>query len=283
MNKKRNAVLSAIIGLSFLVAAPSSVYAVDVQPTAAYTQKDLNDQEVMGLLWVQTSAEYRELCYQAYNAAAMEVDRAIARHKTGDKPLAIVLDCDETVLDNSAAQGGYLDTDNAYSDKTWDTWVTQARAEAMPGAAEYLQGVAKKGVEIFYVTNRAAATEYEGTAKNLKKLHFPMVDTKHLLLKTDSGNKQIRFDQIAKNYDVAVYMGDNAGDLPIGTYHKSMEERNAIVDQHKAEFGTRFIVFPNPEYGDWEGSLAKNYWSLSPEQKSELRKSLIKKWHLDEK
>ncbi|MFA6849093.1 MAG: 5'-nucleotidase, lipoprotein e(P4) family [Selenomonadaceae bacterium] len=280
--KKAGVLLSTAVSMSILFSASLVMAAQPTQSAAAYTQQDLNEQDVMGLLWVQTSAEYRELCYQAYNAATMEVDKAVKNAKKGDKPLAIVLDCDETVLDNSASQGGYINHNDAYSSKNWNKWMAAAKATAMPGATEYLQGVAAKGVEIFYVTNRDAKTGFEGTIKNLKELKFPYVDAKHVLLKTDDSNKQGRFDAVANKYNVVVYMGDNAGDLPIGTYHKSMKDRNNIVDQYKDKFGTKFIVLPNPEYGDWESSLDPNYWSLSAQEKSDLRKSLIKKWRADQ-
>ena len=85
------------------------------------------------------------------------------------------------------------------------------------------------------------------------------------------------------NPDVVVFMGDNTGDLPINSYHKSQQERNALVDQHKDEFGKRFIVFPNPSYGDWEPALKQDdkfgsYWGLTAEQKSELRKKSLRGW-----
>jgi len=253
-------------------------------PTVAptYTQKDLNEQDVMALLWMETSAEYRELCYQAYNLAQLQVDQAIHNAKSGDKPLAIIVDCDETILDNSAYDAGHTGHNDAYANDTWGKWVNAAKAGAMPGATECLQYMASKNVEVFYVTNRDAKAGLEGTMKCLKNLGFPNVDGQHVLLQTATGNKQPRFDAIAQNYHVAVYMGDNANDLPQGTYGQSLEQRNNTVDQHKNEFGTRFIVLPNPAYGDWEGVLAANYWHLSAQQKDDARKALLKTWRVDQ-
>jgi|GEM_PF-303538 len=66
--------------------------------------QQLADAEYMALLWMRTSAEYRALCYQGYNAALMAIDRAQANPAArSGKPLAIVLDCDETVTDNTRA------------------------------------------------------------------------------------------------------------------------------------------------------------------------------------
>jgi 5'-nucleotidase (lipoprotein e(P4) family) len=286
MFRKKTGILLAVVMSVSLIFSVSAVFAADTysagnKPTA-YTQKDLNEQDVMALLWMQTSAEYRELCYQAYNMAKMQVDRAIKNKKPGDKPLAIILDCDETILDNSAYDAGHIGYNDAYARDTWAKWVNAARAGAMPGAVQCLQYISGKGVNVFYVTNRDAKTGLKGTLQNLKALGFPDVDRKHVLLQTDTGNKQPRFDAIAKDYQVVVYMGDNANDMPIGTYGMKMRERNNRVDKYENEFGTRLIVLPNPSYGDWEPAIAANYWSLSAKQKDEARKAMLRTWRADQ-
>ena len=83
-------------------------------------------------------------------------------------------------------------------------------------------------------------------------------------------DKQLRFDQIAKDYDVVVYMGDNAGDLPLGTKGMNRTARNAAIDAAREAFGTQYIVFPNPAYGSWVGALAKDYMTMSPEAREEF-------------
>lgn len=256
--------------------------ASQVAATSSYTQKDLNEQDVMALLWMQTAAEYRELCYQAYNLAKTQVDEAVKNAKQGDKPLAIIADCDETLLDNSAYDAGHTGYNDAYAGDTWAKWVDAAQAGAMPGATDFLKYVASKGVEVFYVTNRDAKAGLTGTMKNLKNLGFPNVDEKHVLLQSSTGNKQPRFDAAAKNYDVAVYMGDNTNDLPIGTYGVSLQQRNSVVDKNENEFGTEFIALPNPVYGDWEPAVTANYWGLSAKQKDAARKALLRIWRADQ-
>lgn len=270
-----------VISTSFailLFISASSAFAQSTTTTAPYTLKNLNEQTVMALAWMQNSAEYRELCYQAYNMAGMMVDKAIASQTPGAKPLAIVADLDETLIDNSAYDAGLVGRNAAYSGKTWTEWEKAALALAMPGAADFLNSVANKGVQVFYVTNRNLAG-LDGTIENLKKLGYPYADTDHVLVQTtSSGNKQPRFDAITKRFDVVSYLGDNANDLPIGTYGLGQQERNAIVDQHKAEFGTKFIALPNPVYGDWEPALAKGYWGLSSHGKDQARKSSLRTW-----
>ncbi len=234
------------------------------------------DAEVMALLWMRTTAEYRALCYQGYNAAMAEVDRALADPARSGKPLAIVLDCDETVVDNTAALArAAADGNGLYTSPWWNAWVARGEAEALPGAADFLNAVHAKGVAIFYVTNRLESTGYAATERNLCALGFPSVDRKHLLLAVDTGNKQIRFDQIAARYDVVCYMGDNAGDLPIGTYGKDRAGRNAVIDAHRADFGTKYIVFPNPVYGAWVSALAPHYFDLTPEERREANRLLL--------
>lgn len=242
-----------------------------------YTQKELNDQNIMAILWVQTSAEYRALCYQAYNVANLELDRILAHRKKKDKPMAIIVDCDNTILQDSPAQASYIGTDKQYNSRDWEAWVAQARAEAVPGAVEFLNKAAKNNVSVFYIPNRKETTELTGTMENLKKAGFPMVDKEHLLLNNDRGNKQRRFDIVAQNYNIVMYVGDNVEDMPIGAKGQITARRNGLVDEHKRLFGTKFIVLPNPMYGGWESSFVKSYYSLSPQQKDAVRRARLER------
>ena len=158
----------------------------------AYTAKDSNEHLVMATLWMQTAAEYKALCYQAYNLGKMLVDKRLAEG-ISVKPLAIVLDCDETIIDNSVYVAGLIGTENAYSSKALDKWMQVAEAKAMPGSVEFLNYVNEQGVETFYITNRIKATGYEGIMKNLLDLGFPNVDEKHLMLNIETSNKQPRY------------------------------------------------------------------------------------------
>ena len=73
-------------------------------------------------------------------------------------------------------------------------------------------------------------------------------------------------------------MGDNAGDFPLDTYGKLFDERKKIFDEHKKDFGTKFIVLPNPIYGSWEPAIAENYNKMSPEEKEAVRRSVLRRW-----
>lgn len=256
----------------------NNVVANDVAAQEALNQKQQYqaETETMGLLWMRTSAEYRALAYQGYNVAMNAVKMAVTDPSHQRKPLAIVLDADETVVDNTKLMGESIVNGNGRFDAPW--WrqaVYQGKSQAMPGAVEFLNEVHKQGVEIFYVSNRYAPVNLDVTIQNFKELGFPSVDKDHVLLFEKDSDKQPRFDMIAKKYYVIVYMGDNAGDFPIGTKGKTLAERNAIIDEHKEDFGTTFVVFPNPAYGSWVSALAKGYQNLSPEEQKQVNNQYL--------
>jgi len=256
----------------------NNVVANDVAAQEALKQKQQYqaETETMGLLWMRTSAEYRALAYQGYNVAMNAVKMAVTDPSHQRKPLAIVLDADETVVDNTKLMGESIVNGNGRFDAPW--WrqaVYQGKSQAMPGAVEFLNEVHKQGVEIFYVSNRYAPVNLDVTIQNFKELGFPSVDKDHVLLFEKDSDKQPRFDMIAKKYYVIVYMGDNAGDFPIGTKGKTLAERNSIIDAHKEDFGTTFVVFPNPAYGSWVSALAKGYQNLSPEEQKQVNNQYL--------
>ena len=259
-------------------AVANNVVANDVVAQEALKQKQQYqaETETMGLLWMRTSAEYRALAYQGYNVAMNAVKMAVTDPSHQRKPLAIVLDADETVVDNTKLMGESIVNGNGRFDAPW--WrqaVHQGKSQAMPGAVEFLNEVHKQGVEIFYVSNRYEPVNLDVTIQNFKELGFPSVDKDHVLLFEKDSDKQPRFDMIAKKYYVIVYMGDNAGDFPIGTKGKTLAERNSIIDAHKEDFGTIFVVFPNPAYGSWVSALAKGYQNLSPEEQKQVNNQYL--------
>ena len=256
----------------------NNVVANDVAVQEALKQKQQYqaETETMGLLWMRTSAEYRALAYQGYNVAMNAVKMAVTDPSHQRKPLAIVLDADETVVDNTKLMGESIVNGNGSFDAPW--WrqaVHQGKSQAMPGAVEFLNEVHKQGVEIFYVSNLYAPVNLDVTIQNFKELGFPSVDKDHVLLFEKDSDKQPRFDMIAKKYYVIVYMGDNAGDFPIGTKGKTPAEINSSIDAHKEDFGTTFVVFPNPAYGSWVSALAKGYQNLSPEEQKQINNQYL--------
>ncbi|NNG01384.1 MAG: 5'-nucleotidase, lipoprotein e(P4) family [Desulfobacteraceae bacterium] len=241
-----------------------------------YTARDLNEQLVMATVWMQASAEYRALCYQSFNLARMNLDTFLAGYK-GSKPVAVIVDADETVIDNSAYEAYLIGQDFGYSSKTWDPWMAAGMAKAIPGAKAFLKYAESKKVEIFYITNRKTVG-YDGTEKNLKALGFPNVDKKHLLVRTGSSDKQERRDIVNEDYTVAFLMGDNLNDFESVFGGKSVGDRMWETDLIKDHWGTKFIVLPNPTYGEWEGAVYKYNWGATPAEKDQMRKDHLEKW-----
>ena len=161
--------------LAFVMASGIFVTAVPMQmeakETKAYTTQDLNEQLVMATLWMQTSAEFRALCYKAFTLARMNPDAFLVSHKSA-KPVAVIVDADDTVIDNSSYEAFLIGQNFGYFSKTWNPWMQAAQATAMPGALEFLKYAESRNVEIFYVTNRKMVG-YEGTKKKLKALDSP--------------------------------------------------------------------------------------------------------------
>lgn len=125
------------------------------QPASpSYDNAALNEQLVMATAWMQSSAEYRALSYQAFNVARLRLDQALEGRRPGDRPLAVIVDCDEAVIDNTPFEAWLIGRDERYSSANWNTWVEDAQARALPGAQAFLEYARSRGVEVFYVTNR---------------------------------------------------------------------------------------------------------------------------------
>lgn len=228
----------------------------------------MDRQGLMAVTWLQTSGEVRALSYQAFNMAKMRLDQQLrSRKKRGSKAPAIVVDVDETVLDNSPYQVNLIRTKRSYP-VGWKEWVTSARARALPGSVEFLNYAANRGVTVFYITNRKKQY-FSPTLKNLKDKGFP-VTKEFLLTRTKSRSKKERREKVLRNYEILLLMGDNLGDFHDLFEEKAKTERNLAVDEMKRKFGKKFIVLPNPMYGDWEGTLYQYNYRKSKKEKYRL-------------
>lgn len=213
-----------------------------------------NEYQAGAILWTQTSGEARALAYQAFTLARMVLDQDLRARRRGGLRRAVVVDVDETVLDNSRYQATLLKNRQPYSSTTWTDWVKLEQAEAIPGAVEFLRYAARRGVRVFYITNRKLV-EKEATAANLKKLGFPDVSDETLLVRTDPGSstKEPRRRAVGSRYRIVLLAGDNLNDFDLVFEEgKTVAGRIAAVEQNRGQFGTRFIVLPNVMYGDWE-------------------------------
>ncbi|MDA3814583.1 MAG: 5'-nucleotidase, lipoprotein e(P4) family [Candidatus Cloacimonetes bacterium] len=206
---------------------------------------------IMSTLWQTTSAEYRALAYQAYNIARLRLDEDLRITRTQKR--AIIVDADETVIDNSAFQIKAI-VDGAQYSRDFDNWVKSAEAKAIPGALDFLNYAFDNGCEIYYISNRKLR-HMEGTLNNLKALGYPQSEESHILLNDDTSNKGIRRDQVAEDHFIVMLIGDNLIDFEDVFRMKNIEERFSSVEDFKDEFGKKFIILPNPMYGEWEKTL----------------------------
>ena len=239
--------------------------------------KNDNDYKIQAQVWTQNSAEYRALCYQAFNAAKMNLDALFFFEKEYDKPLAIIADVDETVLDNSPYDGKLILNNTTYNRESWVEWGNLEIEKAIPGSLEFLIYASEKNVEIFYISNRYSE-QLEATVNNLKKLGFPDAKESNVLLRGDTRSKSERRKSVSDNYEVIMLIGDNLSDFNDEFEIKLYNERSNQTDKLKNEFGTKLIVLPNPNYGDWESNGLFGGKSFDNFQKDSIRKSKIKSY-----
>lgn len=223
--------------------------------------------------WIQRSVEYKALCLQAYNLAELRLEEALRNKASSSRPLAIITDIDETILDNTPNSVHQVLKGEDYTDESWNEWCARAEADTLAGARDFFIRADKAGVQIFYVSNRYQVNR-AGTLDNLKKFGFPQVDDEHLLLRTDVSDKTERRNQVMNTYDIIMFLGDNLGDFEHIFDSSDEAERLQGLEIYRREFGKRFIVLPNPNYGTWEKAMNSGYPPLT--ERDELLKMNLK-------
>jgi 5'-nucleotidase (lipoprotein e(P4) family) len=241
---------------------------------AAQTQTVNNDYQIAATLFMQKAAEYRALCYQAFywGRRTLEDDAEQAKKlpKAQRKmPRAVVVDIDETVLDNSPAQAYGIKNGLPFNLKDWYAWGEMRKAKAIPGAVDFATFARSKGVRIFYFSNRDEAQK-QATIDNLKAVGFPDISAENVLLREKESTKEPRRLSISAKYRIVTLLGDNLNDFSDVFERKSVADRFAEVDQAAALWGNKFIVLPNAMYGDWENAVYE-YQRLTEAQKAEKR------------
>ena len=258
-----------ILAITFLAACNTTRHTVQTAGTST-----VNNGKVWASLWQQRSAEYRALCFQAYNLARLRLDEALKQ--PGGKPLAVVTDIDETILDNSPYDAQRAINNQEYDLTTWKQWTAKAACDTVAGAPGFFKYAASKGVQVFYITNRDE-DERAGTIKNLQMYNMPYIDAEHILLKSGSSSKEARRLQVLNKYNIVLLCGDNLPDFDKLYDNKPPESnRNATTTQLTRQFGSKYIVLPNPSYGDWEGALFNFNYKLSAAQKDSIIKANIR-------
>lgn len=279
MNTSRSLFSAKLAAVIFLIALMGACASPSVlrHPTTSAT------------LWTQHAAEYRALTTSVYQTATSRLGLALEdsywtaypkqeNERFRERPPAIILDVDETVLDNSPFQARMIKQNKSFDPEQWNNWVMEARANAVPGALAFTKLAADKGVVIFYLTNREAKVE-KGTRKNLRKLGFPLSKKEdRILSKNERENwtsaKTERREFVGDRYRILMLFGDNLNDF-ISAKDISRQKRHQLVEQHQNKWGRKWYILPNPVYGSWESALYNFNKSLSPNQIDSVKKSLL--------
>jgi 5'-nucleotidase (lipoprotein e(P4) family) len=240
------------------------------------------DYQIGAILYQQKSGEYRALAYQAFNIARLRLDedldkKSVKRLPKAERkrPRAIVVDIDETVLDNSPANAYSAKNNLPFNIKDWYAWGEIRKAKPVPGAVDFLNYEVSNGVKIFYISNRDEPQK-QATVDNLKSAGFVDVSADNVWLRQNPAvsTKEPRRNEVAAKYRIVMLMGDNLDDFSEVFEHKSMAERFAAVENAREQFGKRFIVLPNAMYGTWESAIY-NYERLTEAQKAERRENAL--------
>ncbi len=256
--------LLMITALTLVTTSCSTLSKPDVS-TSAETDPNLNS-----TLWVQSSAEYRAVALQTYQLAAFQLSAQLQALTTqaAEKPLAVVFDLDETVINNSRYQAQLIRQGETYTPESWDEWVSRSEAAAIPGAVEFIHSLQRLNVTPVFITNRACSLrddqnpcpQKSDTAENLKKIGIVDFDDSQLMLKNEqpewTSEKQSRRDKVAEGYDILMLFGDDLGDfLPDVKKNITPEERAEITAANRDEWGVSWFMLPNPMYGSWQSVL----------------------------
>ncbi len=270
-------------------AAPAPPAAAEeTQAAQAGAHDNLN-----AVAWVQTSVEYRAVSEQTYRAAADRLDAALKeRHwdalvpgergnaATGLKP-AVVLDVDETVLDNSPYQARLVHDGKEYDEVSWDQWVAEKKAKPVPGVVDFAKAATAKGVTLLYISNRAVHLK-EATLANLREAGLPVADDSVFLglgtvvegCEQNGSEKNCRRRLAGQKYRVLMQFGDQLGDF-VQVEVNTPDGRNKLYDEYEDWFGERWWMLPNPTYGSWEPALFNNEWSQAPGARHDAKQAAL--------
>lgn len=267
-----------------LVAAPTAPIDANMQGTPAANPASSPCNTGMTIvnasLWMQSSAEYRANALQVYGVARRQLDAALA-DKTWNAiagaapapamPAAVVLDLDETAIDNTRYEARVIRKGTTYDLDEWKKYSKESSAAATPGATEFLRYAQSRGVKPFYISNRSSDEE-PAMLENLRRLGYPLDPNEDTILfrgerkEWQTGDKTARREYVASKYRVLLVFGDDLNDF-VSALGKTRDERAALVTDNAAEWGTKWMILPNPIYGSWEKAIVGNSTNCEQTQK----------------
>ena len=264
-------------------AAVPAVSATTATPPAAVVAP-AND-NLNAVAWTQTAIEHDLIYLQTYRDARAGLLAALhdgnwdALAKgdrvapfDGLKP-AVVLDIDETVLDNSPYQARLVRSGGEYNEAEWAAWCKEELARALPGAVEFTRFAAKHGIAVIYISNRARDLD-QVTLANLRKAGLPVSGPEAFLglgtvvdgCEQVGTQKGCRRQMVSRKYRVLMQFGDQIGDF-VNVAANTADGRRRAMAPYMDWIGTRWFVLPNTTYGSWEPALFNNEWSAPPQER----------------
>lgn len=214
---------------------------------------DKSDTE-SALLWQQTSAEYSALCIQAFNTAKLQLNSLFEKGEFERTPV-IIMDLDETVLDNSPYNAMLLLENKNYTVESWNAWVELQEATAVPGAVNFIEYALEKDYQIIFVSNRDHLY-LKATLDNVNSFGFNF-NEKNFALKRGTSQKTNRRKKINEDFEIVMLIGDNLADFndKLDSRDLTISKRKELVEQEEENFGVKYIILPNTMYGNWQKAL----------------------------
>ena len=276
-NARQLSALAAVAIAGFaagLAVSGHRTVAADVPIPRPVVREDPPNRSLDANLWMQISAEYCACCYQAYSLARRRLGEKVQTPPPGGwaKPPAVVLDLDETVLDNGEFQTRLIRNGLGFDQATWDDWEKTgfAQVRLVPGAKAFIDEAKRLGVAVVYITNRSQKKELRDGTLNALELLGIEVPNENLLGAESTSDKTARRAVVEKRYTVLLYLGDNLRDFHEGDFKSTVDNlkpgpktedpaklraaiaaRAAAVDRCEDLFGREWIILPNPAYGEW--------------------------------
>jgi len=210
---------------------------------------------------------------QTWLVAQHNLDKALADpqwsaalEQTGDYarlPPAIMLDLDETVLDNTAYEVLIIKRLGQYTPESFADWCRENNAPAVAGAKPFLDYAAEQGVAVFYYSARREKLR-DCTLRNLREVQLPLPDESRLFL-SNGGSKADYRIRVAEQYRILLLIGDNMEDFVDGS-KTSPGVRRKLAHDYADRWGRQWIILPNPVYGHWESSIYNFDYGLPREE-----------------
>jgi acid phosphatase len=256
---------------------------------AAVARGPAADDNLNAVAWTQTALEhdliYREVFRDAGEKLLLALadpawdalppaERTIA---TGPRDPAVIVDVDETMLDNSPYQARLVAQGAAFDEFTWAQWCREKAAKPLPGAVEFARLAARHGVSVFYLSNRAQDLG-AATLENLRGDGFPVAGTSAFLglgapvdgCVQAGSDKGCRRRLVGRTHRVLLQLGDQLGDF-VDVAANTRDGRRAAIAPYADWIGERWFVLPNPTYGAWEPALFDNDWSQPAARRREAK------------